>query len=291
MAGNYWIKFYVEILDDPKMATLSDHLWRRFYELCLIAGRQFEDGNIPSEDQIAWTLRSSESDITDDLLSLEKRGLITKTSNGFNITNFKKRQDKMTPADKMSRYREEQKRDKYYQNTSDQDVTLSNTPVTQITDNRIDTEKKRVDQNITPANFSSSRSIYETNYQKVWFSITGMTGIPATDQTKVVDAIDTLRPKYDNEDDLVGYLKPYYDYWLTKKTKDGRPYSKSNCAWLYDLAIAGDPLPTDKKRIKKPDKNCQKCNGIGMYSSGVTDIHDKKFGSLITCDCLKEEVM
>ena len=145
MAGNYWIKFYVEILDDPKMAMLSDHLWRRFYELCLIAGRVFEDGNIPCEKQIAWTLRVNESDIINDLSELEKLGLVLKIDGGWNIVNFKKRQNKMTPAEKMNRYRNEQKRDKYYEQTSYQDVTLSNSLVTQITDTDTDIDIENKD--------------------------------------------------------------------------------------------------------------------------------------------------
>ena len=142
--------------------------------------------------------------------------------------------------------------------------------------------------NTAPANFSDSRPVIETNYAVIWSSITGMPGIPQSDMPKVITAIDTLRPRYKSEGELIAYLKPYYDYWLTKKTKDGRAYSKSNCAWLYDLAVAGDPLPQDKRTVKKPDPDCPKCKGLGMYSAGITDVKDKRFGSLIPCDCLQE---
>ena len=125
-------------------------------------------------------------------------------------------------------------------------------------------------------NFSESRPILETNYVYVWITITGMSGIPASQSQKVIDAIDTLRPKFKDEKELIDYLKPYYDYWLTRKTKDGRTYSKSNCAWLYDLAIAGDPIPQPKAApvvpavmFRQPLADCGKCHGEGWYKGEI----------------------
>ena len=56
---DYWIKLYHEILDDPKMATLPDRLWRKVIEIFLIAGKLSPDksGQLPETNQIAWLLR------------------------------------------------------------------------------------------------------------------------------------------------------------------------------------------------------------------------------------------
>jgi hypothetical protein len=48
VAARFWIKLYLEILDDPKMGRLPDHLWRRAVELFLLAGRAGNDGALPA---------------------------------------------------------------------------------------------------------------------------------------------------------------------------------------------------------------------------------------------------
>lgn len=113
MAG-YWIKFYIEILDDPKMATLSDRLWRRFYELCLMCGKTQHDGNLPDTGQIAWVLRKTAEDILPDLLELEELGLIKKTETGWEVINFVKRQERIDDAEKMRQYRDRKHKREYY---------------------------------------------------------------------------------------------------------------------------------------------------------------------------------
>lgn len=137
MSGNYWIKFYCEVLDDPKMATLPDRLWRRFYELCLLAGKQNKDGLVPPVNQIAWSLRVEESQLTDDLNELVKLGLIAATHDGYLVVNFAKRQEKMSNTERQAKFRERLHKDEYYSN---ENVTARYAEVShgvrQITDNR-----------------------------------------------------------------------------------------------------------------------------------------------------------
>ena len=120
--------------------------------------------------------------------------------------------------------------------------------------------------------------------------VTGIGGIPGSDMPKVMAAFDALRSKYTTEMELTAYLKPYFENWITRKTKDGRRYSKSNCAWLYDLALVGDVIPgNEKKVIRKPDPDCPKCGGLGFVSYNVKVGHEN-FGKFKTCDCVKEVV-
>jgi len=138
MAGNYWIKFYVEVLDDPKMATLPDRLWRRFYELCLLAGKYYDDGNLPDCEQLAWALRMSVDELQSDLDALVNERLITKTEDGYLVTQFVKRQSKMSNAEKTARYRKSKHTEEYESNYPvTEPVTDVLLKVTQITDNRL----------------------------------------------------------------------------------------------------------------------------------------------------------
>lgn len=152
-------------------------------------------------------------------------------------------------------------------------------------------EEERKVENHSPAPISINQT-GDSFTTTVFSTVTGMTAIPGGDLPKVLPAIDALRAKYPTVDKLTAYLTPYYQYWQTKKTKDGRPFSKSNCAWLYDWAVAGDPLPTDKKPPNaKPDPDCPVCGGMGLYRKDL-DVHDPNFGKLTKCECVKvrEEV-
>jgi hypothetical protein len=157
MAGTYWIKLYEEILDDSKMAVLPDRLWRRVIELFLLAGRYYKDGQLPDTNELCWALRMPMEELDLDIKQIAQTGIIKKNERGWLVVNFKKRQVKMTPAEKMRLYRERLQQDQYYGDDND-NVTLSNTDalqeVTQITDNRIqitDTDNRSdIDKNDFP---------------------------------------------------------------------------------------------------------------------------------------------
>ena len=83
MAGSYWIKLYHEVLDDPKMGRLSDHIWRRAVELFLLAGTQDDGGNLPAVEDIAWRLRTTVEDVTQTLNALVEVGIVENTSGGL----------------------------------------------------------------------------------------------------------------------------------------------------------------------------------------------------------------
>lgn len=90
MASRYWIKFYIEILDDPKMGRLSDRLWRRASELFLLAGENGDDGALPSFSDMAWRLRLNEAELLKDLQELEDIGIVVFNEH-WHVTNFAKR--------------------------------------------------------------------------------------------------------------------------------------------------------------------------------------------------------
>ena len=119
MATDYWIKLYHEILDDPKVATLPDHLWRRMIELFLVAGRlggNEKTGELPSTKEIAWLLRVSVDDLELDLDQLARIGIISKTPGGWLVVNFQERQDAATPTERWRAHRDRKRKQQYYSN-------------------------------------------------------------------------------------------------------------------------------------------------------------------------------
>jgi len=142
-------------------------------------------------------------------------------------------------------------------------------------------EERKAEQE--PANSPTSLIVTSETYKdaswkedwmlSVWREVTGYTSFTG-DTQKIIDALEGLRyhrkTPFKDQKEMVAYLKPYCAHWQTLKTKNGIPYSARNPAWL-ERAVAGDPLPTDKK-----PPNAKPC-GWGLvvaktlsYVNGVT---------------------
>lgn len=118
MAATYWIKLYHEILHDPKMGRLPDKLWRRVIEIFLIAGEAGEGGRLPLIEDMAWTLRADEVDLTADLEALAVPGVeIVKLIDGrWFVVKFADRQGPVGGAERVQQYRERKRKEEYYGN-------------------------------------------------------------------------------------------------------------------------------------------------------------------------------
>ena len=137
MGSYYWIKMYHEVLHDPKMGRLSDHLWRRFFELCLIAGETDREGCLPPVGDMAWTLRTTAGDLDADLHLLAENELVHLNGDAWIGTKFADRQSPLSAAERKARQRERDKQREYYGHET------SREPVTQPVTNRdtdIDTD-------------------------------------------------------------------------------------------------------------------------------------------------------
>jgi hypothetical protein len=104
MKNRFWVKLYIEILDDPKMGQLPDWLWRRAIELFLLAGESGNDGLLQPVTDLAWRLRVSAVKLTESLQALSEVGVVHETPQGWMVTNFKKRQYSES-VERMRRYR------------------------------------------------------------------------------------------------------------------------------------------------------------------------------------------
>ncbi len=164
--ADYWIKLYHEILDDPKMATMPDNLWRRTTELFLLAGRLYKDGMLPDTKQIAWALRMDENVLETELQQIVTSGIIQKVEGGWFIPNFVKRQRASTNTERSAAYRERKQKQQYYGNATD-----AQRNVAQITDNRSDTDQITDTDNKPPQIFIDGDLL---EYQQVFEKDTGI---------------------------------------------------------------------------------------------------------------------
>lgn len=136
--AKYWIKLYLDILRDPKMGQMGDHLFRRTIELFLLAGETGNGGSLPTIEDMAWTLRTTPEQLETDILELTTVGIIHRdpAAERWVVTNFEKRQSPSPAAERMRRMRERQKqKQKQIENSDSEpdpysDVTVTVTPVT-----------------------------------------------------------------------------------------------------------------------------------------------------------------
>lgn len=152
MAPLYWMKLWYEILDDPKIGMLSDHLKWTAIQMFLVAGEHNKEGLLPSIPFMAWRLRVQEAQLTKDLDALSNSGIVQLTPEGWFVTNFKTRQEKPPKAEYMRRKRERDREDRYNgwgqhvttgNNSVNNDVTNSNTDTDTDTDTDEDKDQTR----------------------------------------------------------------------------------------------------------------------------------------------------
>jgi DnaD/phage-associated family protein len=137
--SDYWAKIYIEIIDDPKMATMPDRLWRRTIELFLLAKKINKDGHLPDTKQLAWVLRMSTDELDLDLKQIALTGIIQVEPSGWFVVHFEKRQAASTPQERMAQMRKREQHQQYYQ-----DVTQQLPNVTQRTENRLTEAENRL---------------------------------------------------------------------------------------------------------------------------------------------------
>lgn len=156
--ADYWMKLYIEILDDPKMATMPDRAWRRTIELFLVAKKLNKDGHLPEPRQIAWLLRMNAEELEHDLIQIASTGIIVQEVGGWFIPKFMERQAAVEPSERMSQMRKRNQKQQYYN-----DVTQPLRKVTQIKETETETKKKQATPMIVfPSNLNT------TQFMEAW---------------------------------------------------------------------------------------------------------------------------
>lgn len=114
----YYIKVNHDILSDPTIASMPDHLWRRYIECQLAAGIVDEEGFLPETTELAWVLRTTVPELESTLQQLMTKGLLEMREYPFEpqryfATRFEQEQQRRKSnaqaARRMRRYRAKKK--------------------------------------------------------------------------------------------------------------------------------------------------------------------------------------
>jgi hypothetical protein len=241
--GGYWIKLYIEVLDDPKMARLPDRLWRRAVELFLMAGKEGRDGLLPDVEAMAWTLRMPVDELTRDLNDLARTGIVGLAQGEFGewtVTNFAERQAPRSEAERKAMQRDRERSRQYHGQARDgnghelvTDVSRNVTQINRLTDTETEGETEgeggadAPSQPAPPAgedyeNFTVAEA-QKVPEIRVYAQATGrMPGRPL--YRRVVETIRACKLKPDD-------LRPYWTEW------NARGYNPNAIAWLTDWAV------------------------------------------------------
>ena len=155
MISYQWIKLYIETLHDHKMASLSDRLWRRAVECFMFAGEVGNGGELPPIDAMAWVLHSDIEQLETEFFHLCEVGILSQIDGVYHVTNFSKRQSKISGADRIKNYRDRKKKQEYY-DTETEMKQDGNECVTECY-----TDKNRIDKNREDKTHASILQIQE----------------------------------------------------------------------------------------------------------------------------------
>jgi hypothetical protein len=130
-----WFRMYVDIIDDEKIAAISDKSFKIFtFLMALCSQNDHKSGLIPDEKILPWRFRMSESKIKKAIDELESYGMVIRSNIAINITNCNKR--KFKSDDVNARV------EKFRGVTKDKSETLQETlQETPPEQNRTDTEQ------------------------------------------------------------------------------------------------------------------------------------------------------
>lgn len=161
-----WMKLYSEMLDDPKLGTLSDTLKWRFVEMLLLASESDDGGWICNGDhrlsvqEVAWRLRQPYAKLKIDLEKLVKIRLLESSDAGIFVVNFAKRQGR------PSKERREQAKIRQQRFRQTHASRVSNAlPDALVTHLEEEVEENRVEVEVvtTDEDFSKVKQCFENN--------------------------------------------------------------------------------------------------------------------------------
>jgi hypothetical protein len=228
----YWIKLFIEILDDPKMGRLPNHLWRRAVELFLLAGRQGCDGALPPVQEMAWSLRLSQDKVLEDLHSLAEVGVVHEAQpGGWVVTHFKERQTSES-LERVRRYRQ-----RNGNGAGNEEGNENEAGVASSSPSFSDSFLKEESENSQNFPASPAEALLHPDV-RVYTAVTGGR-LPGLSQYRpVIEAVRLLRAREQLEEAaLAAWLKPYWLAWSTRRRLDGRPYDPGNLTWLTEWAL------------------------------------------------------
>jgi hypothetical protein len=112
-----WVKLWTEIIHDPKLGRLPEHVQLVFVKLMCVTGEHDAErtGALPPVDEMAWTLRMDEAQLEADLQALARVGMVHCTDGEWCVTNFATRQGPMTSTQRVAALRDRKHKAAYYE--------------------------------------------------------------------------------------------------------------------------------------------------------------------------------
>ena len=230
-----WIKLYVEILDDPKIGKLTPWLKWRFMELLLVAAESDGSGLLAPVVDIAWRLRVTEDDLIKSLRTLSEIGVVRLIGDRWMVTNFEKRQAKMTGAERVQEYRRRERESVTSSVTKGYKGSVTESSSTSSSDSLIGGGVKG-EEEFTAAETASAIASFGNNgaqacarlYQKV----TGQVCIPPNQTDKAMPFLQAIIDASQPEPNIEQGRQVYAQWCSTQSQTTGRNYSRLNTAWL-----------------------------------------------------------
>lgn len=234
--ADYWIKLYHEILDDPKMATLPDRLWRRAVEIFLLAGKLSKDksGILPETKQLAWLLRIPSEELEFDLIQLASTGIIKSFDGGWVVVNFNKRQAATTSTERSQYHRERKQKQEYYDYATSPQRNVAQ--INRLTDNRLTEQINRAEiETEVEEEYAATENFKSSDIcNRIWVSIRGKgTMIPPSQRDKIEPVVwESYQSHQRDEDKTVREGKKYFEDWCGRRSKSGAFYNPDSIGWV-----------------------------------------------------------
>ena len=188
MNGLPWFRLYHEMIEDPKVGTLSDSEFRLWIELlCLACSSGGNGDTCYTEEELNWKLRRN---VSETLLKLFRNGLVkqsivskdektgTKTRETITITNWMKRQySSDVSTDRVRKYRN--KLQKKEGNVSETLLKRQCNGVDTDTDTDTDVINTEINNSLLSDSGESDKTKkikYPDNFEKFWKSYPRKTG-------------------------------------------------------------------------------------------------------------------
>ncbi|WP_159086651.1 DnaT-like ssDNA-binding domain-containing protein [Burkholderia sp. NRF60-BP8] len=188
-----WCRLYSEMLNDPKVGTLSDAQFRTWIELLMVATAAEDDGNTKlTEASIDWALRRNASVTLHELL---QRELVALNDRGEIVINAwgdrQKKSDSSTS--RVAKFREKQRL-----SSADEQVTLQKRSGNGL--------EKRREEKIRELSGTSSSVARASRLPKDWY--------PSDEEATFCR---TERPDLNVQQ----VANEFRDYWTARPGKDG----------------------------------------------------------------------
>jgi hypothetical protein len=239
-SSHYWIKLYIEILDDPKVGMMPEWLFARMIKLFLVAKEYNQDGLLPPVSALAWRLRMDAGSLSETLSALGLIGVVREMAPEiWLIVNFKKRQEAESSTERSQRFRKRKCNETLP--IMQRSATITSSSASSSSSDSLEEEGVQ-GEGKPPGDLRT--------FERIWQQATGMATFLGGSREQDIPRIEAIFARNGrNLERTVAELRRYFDVWCnTTSPKTKRKYSRSNSGWL-DWAVAGEvPASSNGKK-------------------------------------------